>query len=376
MAITVKKIEDKKELRQFVEFPRRLYKGNPYYVPTMFGDEMDTFDHRKNPSYELGEAELFLAYRDDEVVGRVAAVINYKANERWNKKEVRFGWFDVVDDQDVTEALLNKVIEFGKARGMEKIIGPQGFYDFDPEGMLVEGFDQIGTMVCQYNYDYYMKHVEALGFSKEVDWLEYKVHIPKEIPERIVNLDAVVREKYGYRVKQWTKKDAIKRGLGKEIFHLVNATYHNLYNYVDMTDAMIDRFVNFYLSVMDLRYSCIVEDKEGNIVGFGFSMPSIVKALQKSNGKFFPFGWFHLLKSLYFKHEKSLEMLLVGITPGYENKGVLAVIFSYLIPQYIKGGFEYAESNAELEDNVKVRAPWTRFNSEQNKRRRIYGKKI
>ena len=376
MSLLIKKVENKKDLKAFVDFPRRLYKDNPYWVPPMYGDEIETFDPKKNPSFELGEAELYLAYRDNEVVGRVAAVINYKANERWNKKEVRFGWFDVIDDQTVTEALLDKVIEYGKARGMEKIIGPQGFYDFDPEGMLVEGFDQVCTMVCQYNYDYYQKHVEALGYTKEVDWLEYKVHVPKEVPESIVKLDRIVRSRYGFRVKKWNKTDAIRRGLGQKIFHLVNETYHDLYNYVDMTDAMIDRFVNFYLAVMDLRYACIVEDQEGNVVGFGFSMPSIVKALQKSKGKFLPFGWYHLAKSLYFKHEKSLEMLLIGITPGYENKGVLAVIFNYLIPQYIKGGFEYAESNAELEENIKVRAPWTKFNSEQNKRRRIYGKKI
>lgn len=376
MSLIVKQITERKDLREFVDFPNRLYKGNRCYVPALRSDELATFDPAQNPAFELAEAAFFLALRDGKTVGRIAAIINRVANEKWNKKEVRFGWYDYVDDREVAKALLDEAAAFGKARGMERMTGPQGFFDFDPEGLLVEGFEHLSSFICRYNYPYYAVHLEELGYTKVVDWVEYKIAVPTEVPERIAQLDKAVREKYGYRVRTMSKKEAIQGGMGRKAFHLVNETYGDLYNYVEMTDRMIDHFVATFLAIMDLSYSCIVEDRDGEIVGFAFSMPSIVRAMQKSKGRLFPFGWWHLLKSLYWKHEENLELLLIGIKPEKENSGILAIMFNFLIPIFAKGGFKYAESNAELEYNVKVRAPWTNFNSIQHKRRRIYGKDI
>lgn len=375
MSLIIKEVKSSSELRTFIDFPNKLYRGVPYYVPKFFLDEMSTLDPKENPAYEFSEAALYLAYRDGIVVGRVAAIVNRKANESWNHKEVRFGWIDFIDDYEVSEALINKVVEFGKARGMDKIVGPLGFTDFDPEGMLVEGFNQMCTMVLIYNYPYYPVHFERLGFVKEIDWLEYKVFLPAEIPDKIKKLAEIVPERYGVRVKKPTRKE-VKAGLGYKIFDLVNETYSSLYNFTVLPKKMIDKYVGFYLGLIDLEYVTLVVDKDENVIGFGLSMPSLAKALQKSGGKLFPFGWYHLLKAAFWKHDDTIEMLLVGVKPEYQNKGILAMIYSDLIPRYRKGGFKYGESNAELETNLKVQSPWEHFEYEQKKRRRIVMKRI
>ena len=376
MSLKIIQVKSRKELRDFVDFPNRLYKGVPYYVPKLRIDEISTLDPAKNPAYEFSEAALYLAYKDGDIVGRVAAIINHKANARWNHKEVRFGWIDYIDDRSVSEALINKVIVFGKERGMEKIVGPLGFTDFDPEGMLVEGFDQMCTMVLIYNYPYYPEHMEALGFTKEADWVEYKLFIPERVPERIEKLAKIVPAKSGVRTRKISRREIRKERLGYKIFQLVNETYGDLYNFTPLPEKLIDKYVDFYLGVIDLKYITLVEDENNNILAFGISMPSIAQALKKSGGRLFPFGWFHILKSLYIKHEEGVELLLVGVKAEYRNKGLLAMIYNDCIPLYIKGGFKYGERNAELETNIQVQSPWYNFEYEQKKRRRVVGKDI
>lgn len=376
MSLKITTVRNRKELRDFVEFPNILYKDVPNYVPKLFIDEMSTLDPKKNPAYEFSEAELYLAYKDGKIVGRVAAIVNHKANNKWKHKEVRFGWIDYIDDREVSKALIDKVIEFGKIRGMDRIVGPLGFTDFDPEGMLIEGFDQMCTMVLIYNHPYYVEHMEALGFTKEADWLEYKLFIPEKIPEKIERISKIITTKSEVHIRKITRSEIRREKLGHKIFDLVNETYGNLYNFTPLQSKMIDKYVETYLSLVDLDYITLVEDNAGNILAFGLSMPSIVGALKKCNGHLFPFGWYYLLKSLRFKHEKGVELLLVGVKEEYRHKGLLALIYSDLIPRYIKGGFKYGESNAELETNIKVQSPWDNFEHEQKKRRRVVGKDI
>lgn len=376
MSVELIQVKNRKQLRDFVEFPNTLYKDSKYYVPKLSMDELSTLDPKKNPAFEFSEAALYLAYKDGKLAGRVAAIVNHKANKKWNHKEVRFGWIDYIDDLEVSKALIDKVIEYGKAKGMEKIVGPLGFTDFDPEGMLVEGFEEMCTMVLLYNYPYYPKHLEALGFRKEIDWLEYKIFIPDSVPERIERLAKIIPEKYGVRVRKITRREIRKEKLGHKIFALVNETYKNLYNFTQLTEEMIDKYVNFYLGLIDLKYITLVEDKNKNIVAFGLSMPSIVNALRKCRGKLFPFGWYHIIKSLYFKHEDCVELLLIGVKAEYRNHGLLALIFNDLIPRYNKAGFKYGESNAELETNFMIQSPWDNFEFEQKKRRRVVYKDI
>lgn len=373
MSVIVKQVQNKKELKKFVEFQNKLYKGNEYFVPKIFTDELDTFNPKKNPAFEFCDCACFLAYKDGKIAGRVAAIVNRIANEKWNHKEVRYGWIDFIDDEEVSKALIDTVIQFGKERGMDSIAGPLGFTDFDPEGMLVHGFDQLCTMALIYNYPYYARHMEAMGFTKEVDWLEYKIYIPKEVPDRIKKVSKIVQERYNLNVRKITMRELKKEKLGRKIFSLVNETYGSLYNFTPLSDELIDKYVGSYLGLLDLEYVTLLE-REGEIVGFAISVPSITKALQKCGGKLFPFGWYHVIKSLRFKHEEAIELLLVGVKPEY--KGGLAVIFDDFIPRLNKGGFRFGETNAELESNNAMQNPWDMFENEYTKRRRIYKKEL
>ena len=376
MSIQIQQVTDKSMMRKFVNFQNQLYKGVPWFVPKLFTDEMATLDPDRNPAFQFCEAACYLAYKDGKIAGRVAAIVNRRANEKWGHQEVRYGWFDFIDDPEVSKALIDKVVEFGKQRGMTHIAGPLGFTDFDAEGMLVEGFDQLCTMALLYNYPYYSQHMEAMGFSKEVDWLEYKIFIPKQVPEKVTRVAQLVKERYGVRLRKPTRKEVLKEGVGHKIFDLINETYGELYNFTILPDNMVDKYIDTYLGLLDLKFVNIVEDSDGNIIGVGITMPSITRALQKGGGKLFPFGWYHLLKSMFFKYEESVELLLIGVKAEWRSRGVLAVIFEDLINLYIKNGFKYGESNAELESNVKMQGTWDIYETEQTKRRRVYGKDI
>lgn len=374
MAIIIKKVSNKKELKTFIRFNYELYKNNPYSVPDLYDDMLGTFSPQKNAAFEFCEADYFLAYKDDKVVGRVAAIINRRANETWNKKEVRFGWIDFVDDPEVSKALLDQVEAWGKERGMEAMVGPLGFTDLDAEGMLVEGFDQLSTMSTIYNYPYYSQHMERLGFEKEADWVEFKLTVPDKLPEKFVRISEIILQKYKLKIKKLKRSEIKEKNYGQKIFDLINEAYAPLYGYSKMTQGQINQYIKTYLPLIDLRMVSLVEDEAGELVAVGISMPSLSEALQKAKGKMLPFGWYHLLKALFFKKPKVLDLLLVGVKSEYQSKGVNALLFYDLVPIYQQMGFQYGESNPELEVNKKVQAQWSAFESVQHKRRRAYKK--
>ena len=376
MSITIKRVLDRNSLRKFIRFPEILYRHNPYYVPALVFDETNTLDPSKNPGSAFCKSELYLAYKDDQLVGRVAAIVNEKANEQWDHKEVRFGWFDFIDDPEVSKALIDKVTDFGRKFGMDKIVGPLGFTDFDPEGMLVEGFDQEGTMPLIYNADYYPKHIEALGFRKDADWLEYRINIPNELPEKFNRIGEIIKERYNLHIRPLTKKYVRKNNYGQKVFDLINETYKDLYNFTIMPRDLADKYLGFYLSVLDLNFISVVENENDELVAFGITMPSLTKALQKSRGKLFPFGWIPILRSMYLKHEEGVELLLIGVRPDYRNAGLTSLLFADMFAKLSKAGFKWAETNAELETNNAIQNSWSGFDYKQNKRRRSYIKDI
>ncbi len=377
MAITIKKVTNKSELKKFIRLNYELYKNNPYSVPDLYDDMLNTFNKKKNAAFEFCDADYFLAYKDNELVGRVAAIINHKANSVWNKKEVRFGWIDFINDQEVSGALIKAVEEWGKERGMEYVQGPLGFTDFDAEGMLVEGFDQLSTMATTYNYPYYPEHMERLGFGKDADWVEFKIYIPDAIPEKHQRISELIQRKYNLKVKKYTSAKKIARDYGQAIFELMNEAYSQLYGYSPLSQGQIDQYVKMYLPIVDLRMVTLITDADDKLIAVGISMPSLSEALQKAKGRMLPFGWYYLLKALFMKRRaKMLDLLLVAVKPEYQNKGVNALLFSDLIPIYQKLGFIFAESNPELEMNGKVQAQWEYFKTEQHKRRRAFVKKI
>ena len=376
MSVIIKTVETAKELRTFVKFPLRLYKDCPHYVPNLYMDELSTLDPSKNPMGKYSKSRKFLAYKDGKVVGRVMAIINEIANRDWNHAEVRFGWMDFIDDKEVSKALLDAVIAFGKENGMTQVSGPLGFTDFDSEGCIVEGFDDISSFALKYNYPYYASHFEALGMTKANDWLEYRIYVPDAIPERVSRVSAIISSRYGLHVRHITKKEVNKERYGQKIFDLINRTYKGLFDFTVLPPEVIDSYVDTYLGLLDLKFVTIVEDKEGNLVAVAITMPSIAHAVQMSSGYLFPFGWFRLLKSMFWKYEEALELLLIAVDKEYQNKGVHALLFNEIIPNLINGGFKYGESNAEMESNNAVQNLWNDYRREFKRRRRVFSKEI
>ena len=376
MSVELKRVLTRRDLRKFVNFPEKLYKDNPYYVPPLVFDQMDTLDQKKGAAQEFCDSELWLAYKDGEAAGRVAAIVNHKANEQWNHKEVRFGWYDFIEDEEVAKALMDKVYEFGRKHGMESVVGPLGFTDFDPEGMLVEGFDQLSTMALIYNFPYYNDFLEHMGFEKDADWIEYKVQVPTVMPERWPRLEKIITERAGVHLRQLTRKIIRTEDYGHKVFRCINECYKDLYNFTVLPDHMADKYLGFYLSILDLRFLSMVENEKGELVAFGISMPSIVKALQKTRGKLFPFGWWPLLKAMFLKHDDMTELLLVGVHPDYQNSGVNSLVFMDMFRKYNEMGIRVAETNAILETNLKNQGQFRDFEHECKKRRRSYIKKL
>lgn len=377
MPITIKTVESRKDLRAFVKFPLKLYKDCPYYVPGIYMDELSTLDVSKNPMGKYSKSEKYLAYNGKgEIVGRVIAIINEIANRDWNHAEVRFGWMDFIDDKEVSKALIEAVIAFGKKHGMTQISGPLGFTDFDSEGCVVEGFDDMSSFALRYNYPYYAEHFEALGFGKANDWLEYRIFVPEEVPEKVTRMAAIVSERYGLHIRKITRKIVREEDYGTKVFELVNRTYCDLYDFTVMPEDVMQSYVKTYLGLLDLNFLTVVEDSAGKLVAFCVSMPSIAKAVFKSKGYLFPTGWFRLLRSMYWKYEDALELLLIAVDPEYRNKGVHVLLFNELIPQLIKNGFKYGESNAEMESNNSVQNLWNQYRKEFKRRRRVFSKEI
>lgn len=376
MSVIINKVRTKEDLKKFIQFGIDLYEGNEYFVPPLVYDERDTLNWSKNPAFDHCDATYFLAYRDEEIVGRIGVIINHKANEIWNERNARFGFVDFIDDKEVVDALFGAAESWARSRGLEKIHGPLGFTDFDHEGMLVEGFDQIGTLSTIYNYPYYVDHMERMGYVKDQDWIEFLISIPKEMPERFLRASEIVKKRSGLDIKHLqSKKDVMP--YAKDIFRLLNRAYKELYGFVELTDRQIDYYVDMYIPLLRLEFLTLVIRQEDNkLVGVGIGLPSIAKALQKAKGRFMPSGWYHLYKALKGKGNNVLDLLLVAVDPEYQGKGLNALLFNEFIPAANRLGFEYAESNPELEVNSKVHSMWNGLETKQHKRRRVFIKDL
>lgn len=376
MSVEIKAIKPTaSELRRFVHFGIDHYKGNEYFVPPLVSDDVNTLSPRKNPAFDYCKAQSFMAYRDGKPVGRITGIINDAVNERTGKKDVRFGFVEFIDDAEVVDALFDAVGDWGRSHGMTEIVGPMGFTDMDHEGMLIEGFDQLGTMATIYNYPYYPVHMERRGMVKDADWVEYRMTVPEAIPDKHMRIAEIVRKKYNLRVVKFTSRKKLKEQYGLALFDLINRAYDKLYGYSPLTRRQIDYYIKMYLGILRLDDICVIVDGNDRLVGVGISISSFSRALQKSRGRLFPFGWWHLLKALRGKTD-TVDLLLVAVDPEYQSKGVNALLFADLIPSYIKTGYKFAESNPELELNSEVQKQWDYFERRQHKRRRCFRGKL
>lgn len=378
--IEIKTVEHRSDLKKFIDFYYELYRDCAYAVPFLFGDEMKTLRSDRNPSFECCEACYFMAFKSGRMVGRIAAIINHRANEKWGCKEVRFNWFDFVDDPEVSTALLDAAEKWGRERGMNEIAGPLGFTDMDREGMLIEGFDRLSTMYTNYNYPYYRQHIERLeGFAKDNDYLEYRIKIPEVAPPKFEKLSRMIETRYNLHVHKFTSDELLNKGMGRRLFEIVNATYKDLYGYSELSDRQIDGLVNDYIRKADLNLVTAVVDGNRNneMIGFGITFPSFSRALQKTrDGRLFPMGWWPLLRVLKWHKTDMVDLLLIGILPEYRKKGANALIFNDLIDRSHQYGFKWAEAMPQMETNTAVQSEWQYFESEQHRRHRCYRKKM
>ncbi len=377
----IKRVSNRKELEAFIQFHYDLYRGNEFDVPNLHSDEVNTLSKDRNAAFDFCEAEYFLAYKDGRVAGRVAAIINRSANTKWNRQSVRFGWVDFIDDIEVSGALLKAVEDWGRAKGMTEVVGPLGFTDMDPEGMLTWGFDQLGTQATIYNYPYYPEHMEKLGgWEKDNDYVEYKLYVPETVPEKYKKIAEMIQKRYNLHVKKLNRKEVFKDGYGQKIFEVINETFKDLYGYSQLTQRQIDQYVKMYLPMADLNLVTLIEDWNlpgHDVIGVGITIPSLSRALQKChNGRLLPFGWWPVIQALKFHKTDIVDLLLIGILPEYRTKGANALLFNDLIPWYQRYGFKWGETHVEMETNGKVQGQWQYLEREMHKRRRCYIKKL
>lgn len=376
MAIVIQEVKTKWQLYQFVKFYNDLYKDCKEFCPRLILDEMNTFNRKKNPSYDVCESVEYLAYRDGKVVGRVAGIINREANKSWNVKKVRFGWIDFIDDQEVSRALLDAVAAWGKSKGMTELNGPVGFTDWDYEGLLIEGFEYLCPMASLYNYPYYQKHMEAYGLTKENDWIEIQMQAQCETPERVLRIDKLVRERYNLRVdKVHSAKELVKK-YDLKYMDMLDEAYQALYNFQPMTERQKCYYRDHYFSLLNFDFVTIVVNDKDEIVGVGVGMPDVSHALRKCNGRLFPFGWIRLLRALKAKQMDAFDLLLIGVRPDYQGMGVNAVIIADQHPYFRKYGIQRVETTSIMETNTRNIANWEMFPHKQHKRRRAYMKQI
>ena len=366
---------DKKNLKEFTKFQINLYKGNPYYVPPLIMDDVNTLLPSKNPAFDFCEAAIFMAYRDGKPVGRITAIINRLLNEKTGRKEARFGFVDYIDDSRVTDLLFATAEQWARDKGMTEIIGPMGFSDMDHEGMLIEGFEEMGTMATIYNYPYYPEHIERLGYVKDTDWVEYRVNVPEKVPEKMARIAEIVLKKYNLRIVKYTSGKKIKADYGEALFELINVAYADLYGYSALTKKQIEYYIDIYLGLLRLDYVSLVVDADDKLVGVGIAIPSMSEALRKSGGKLFPFGWFHLLKALK-RPNPVVDLMLIAVHPDYQSKGVNSLFFYDLIGVFNRNGAHVAETNLELEGNHSVQSQWEYFERRLHRRRRAFRKKL
>lgn len=374
--LVIKEVATKSELRKFVQFGLDLYKDNPYYCPPIFFDEINTFNPKKNPALEVCEYIAYMAYRDGQIVGRIVGIINHRANEAWNVKKCRFGWFDFIDDYEVFRALLDTVAEWGRSKGMHELNGPVGFTDFDKEGLLIEGFDQNVTLANLYNHPYYLPHYERYGMLKEADWIELQIQAPREAPERVKRIARLVEERFGLKIAKVRSVRELKKRFGYTYFDVFDEAYQKLYNFQPLTDRQKRYYSDMFFPLLNFDFVSIVVDENDDIVGVGVGMPSISAALRKCGGKLFPFGWYHLLKALKAKKIADFELLLIAVRPDYQDKGVNALIIDDMAPYFAEYEIMRVETNSILEDNHKSLGNFLMFPHIQHKRRRAFVKSL
>lgn len=376
MAVEIREITPtKSNLKKYTKFGIDLYKGNDYYVPPLIMDDVETLSPDKNPAFDYCKAKSWMAYRDGKPVGRITGIINTVVNERTGKRDLRFGFLDFIDDKEVVDALFDALAEWGRSQGLTSMVGPMGFSDMDHEGMLTEGFEELGTMATIYNYPYYPQHMERMGFHKDAEWVEYRMTVPDKIPEKMLRVAEIVKKKHGVRTIKYTSAKKIKEEYGMALFELINEAYDQLYGYSPLSQRQIEYYIDIYLPILRLENVCLIVDSNDKLIGVGISIPSMSRALQKGRGRLLPTGWIHLLKAMYM-HNDVVDLLLVAIKPEYQSKGVNALLFADLLPVYIKNGYRWAESNPELADNENVQLQWQYFERRQHRRRAAFRKDI
>ena len=371
--VIIKEVYGNRGLRAFINFPFSLYKNEPNWVPALRSDDLNTFRSDRNPAYAFSKAHFWMAYQNRKAVGRVAGIVNQRHIEKWGQPYARFGWLDFIDDRDVSSALLATVENWAKSQGLSAVHGPLGFTDLDREGMLVEGFEELGTLATHYNYPYYLPHLTAAGYTKDTDWVEYEIKIPEQIPEKIANLSEALKRRYNLHLVQFTrKKDLLK--YADAVFALLDDAYSHLYGTTPLSREQVDAYIKQYFGFISPDFVPVVVDENDDLVAFGITLPSLSKALRRSNGRIFPFGFIPLLRALQ-KNERG-DLYLVAIKHAYQGRGINAILIARMIEVFNTYGIKVVESNPELEDNLNVRTQWKYFDHRQHKRRRVFIKHL
>ncbi|WP_066441002.1 GNAT family N-acetyltransferase [Chryseobacterium sp. CCH4-E10] len=371
--ISVIEVKTTDQLKQFVRFPMDLYKNNPYYVPSFINDEINIWNPAENPAMQYSEAKQFLAFKDNQIVGRIAVMINHKEEKELGIRKVRFGWIDFIDDREVSKALIDTVITYAKEKSIKKIEGPMGFTNLDKAGMLTLGFDKLATMIGIYNHRYYPEHLENLGLQKEKEWVEFEIMFPETLPEKIYKFNELISQKYKLKVLKFKSKEEILQYVDA-MFDLLDETYKHLSTYTPISDEQRKTYKEKYFKLIDKDFIICIADADNNLVSFAITMPSYSKALQKSKGKLFPFGWWHFLQA--GRRNDRANFYLIGIHPDYQRRGVTSIIFKEIWDIFNKKGVKYLETNPELEENKSIQLLWQDYNPVNHKRRRTYSLNI
>lgn len=374
MAVIIKEVRTKSELKKFIWFGINMYKDCPFAAPPLMMDDLMNLSKGKNPALDFCDTAYFLAYHGNKIVGRIAGIIHPVANKTWNHQNARFGWVDFIDDMEVSKALFDAVGSWAKSKGMEHLHGPLGFTDLDNEGALIEGYDKMGTLATIYNYPYYIRHYEQLGFVKEADWNEYLITVPEVFPERFFRVAEIVKQKYKLRpLKLKSKKEVVDK-YAKKIFDLLNVSYQDLFGFTKLNEAQIYFYIKLYFSFFRLDTVVLVVNENDELIALGIAMPSFTKALQKAKGKLLPFGWLYMLQAL--NKNDLIDLYLMSVHPDYQGKGVNAIVFAEMMPNAAKNGYKFAETNPELETNTKMSSQWDNFEHVNHKKRRVFIKKL
>jgi GNAT superfamily N-acetyltransferase len=373
MSVEIREVNSRRKLKQFVCFAHKLYKNHPYWIPALISGEMTTLSSKSNPAFEHCDTIFLMAFQDGRAVGRIAGIINHHYNEQWNKKDARFCWFDAIDDPEVSKSLFERIEKWAAAKGIERLVGPMGFTTFERQGMLVSGFEEMPTFAGSYNYPYYPDHMKLLGFEREIQYVEYELVVPREVPAKIASISKLIQKRYGLRIVE-AKKTKDMLPYATQVFRVINASYKPLYGFTTLTDKQIAYLVKRYFSFIKADFVSAVVDEQDQVLGFQISMPSLSKALQKAKGKLFPFGWYHLRKAM--RNPERLDTLLTGVLPEYQQRGINAVFMTHLTQAAINSGIKYAESNGELAENIKVQNTWRYFDRRQHRRSQVYSRNI